>query len=102
MKSIFTKEAKKKFNKLSRIFLKNLELSYESGASIFGFIFVQFVWIFLLKGFIVWFALWFVEITETSILTVLELTKFFWIGYGVWFGLNIMVRLIKTKTYNEK
>lgn len=102
MKSIFTKDAKKKFDRLSRIFLKNMRLSYEAGASIAGFILVQFIWIFLLNGFISWFALWFLEITEASSITVLELTKLFWVCYGIWFAVNILVRMMRIKIYNEK
>lgn len=99
---IFTKETKKKLKKLNRIFFKNINLSWEAGASIFGFIIVQIFWIFLLRSFIALFALWFIELIESPTLTIFLLTKTFWVIYGCWFFANIFIRMIKIKYYNEK
>ncbi len=101
MKSIFTKEANKKLEKLQRIFFENFKISFESGASIFGFVLVQFLWVFLLRGFISLFALWIVELLNSPTLDIVMLTKFFWTMYGAWFFLNILIRMIKIKTYSE-
>ena len=101
MKPIFTKDTSKRLNKLKRIFFENFKISFESGASIFGFVLVQFLWVFLLRGFIRLFALWIVELLNSPTLDIIMLTNFFWIMYGAWFFLNILTRMIKIKTYSE-
>ena len=101
MKPIFTKDTNKRLNKLKRIFFENIKISCEVGASIFEFILVQVVWIFILRGFISLFALWIVELLNSPTLDIVMLTKFFWTMYGAWFFLNIIIRMIKIKTYSE-
>ena len=90
---ILTKKAKRKLNQWINIFERNIMFSLNSGASIMGFILGQFVWIWILRGFIGYFALWFIEITKSNTLTVFSLTKLFWIFYGFWFFINILYRL---------
>jgi len=75
------------------IMTKNFILSFETGSSVLGFIIAQFVWIWILKGFLGWFVLWICEVTNYRIGDVFELTHIFWIIYGLWFFISIIVRL---------
>ena len=76
-----------------KIMMKNFILSFETGSSILGFVMGQFVWIWILKGFLGWFVMWFCEVTQYQILDVWRLIHLFWIMYGVWFFISIIIRL---------
>ena len=97
--TIFTKQTKKKFKEARKIILKNFEISFNSTSSIVGFLLGQFVWIWILNGFIGWFLLWFMEVTQYTNHIIPELRTFFWVMYGVWFFLCILSRLNKIKYY---
>jgi len=90
---IFNKKIEKRLKKASKVFSSNFGFSFNTGASVFGFVLGQFVWIWILSGFLKWFALWFNEVTKYGIENIYPVTKFFWIVYGVWFFISIMIRL---------
>jgi len=98
---IFTKQTKKKFKSLFKTFSKNFEISWEVGSSILGFVLAQFVWIWILKSFLAYFILWFVELTSYNLHTMVQLTKLFWIVYGMWFFMCILLRFNPIKTYTK-
>ncbi len=101
-KKFLTNDGKKIIKRLWRVLTKNMFISFEAGASIAGFIMVQFVWIYILKFFIGTFVLWFIEITNYSLMSVYELTRVFWVIYGIWFFICILSRLSKIKYYREE
>jgi len=95
--SFLTKEGKEKINNLCKIFMNNIAISWESFASIAGFILPQFVWIWILKLFLGAFVLWFVELTNYSLETITTLKMFFWMGYGIWLAINVLSRFTKVE-----
>lgn len=98
IKSLF-----RRINKNLKLIMSNFELSFNVSLSIMGFILGQFVWIWILKGFLNWFVLWFSEVTKYHLGTVYRVTSGFWILYAIWFMLCILFRLkIEKETGDEK
>ncbi len=93
----FKQNLKKNFLNFKDGFESDCNFNYGIG-SIVGFVFSQFVWIWVLKGFLKWFSLWFIEVVNTAagvttILTLETFNEFFWFVYISWFIINIIVRL---------
>jgi len=80
---------------LCNLFINKWWNSFSKASSLIGFIMGQFVWIYVLKGFLGWFVMWFCEVTDYQISNVWELTNWFWIMYGLWFFIVIISILIE-------
>ena len=100
-KKMFTKEGKDMIKRVCNTFTQNFSIGIMEIASVVGFILSQFVWIYILKGFLNWFVLWFVEVTQYDLYTIAELKKVFWVTYGIWFICCILLRFVKIKTFKE-
>jgi len=101
----FTKKEQKIINRIEKnfkIMIENFSLSFETGSSIVGFILGQFVWVYILIGFLGWFLAWFCEVTNYKILDLYQLGNIFWIIYGVWFFISILLRLKIRYFYEAK
>lgn len=95
MKNLFNKKTNKKIEKFWKSFTNNFDLFYGAGAVI-GFVLSQFVWIWVLKGFLGWFLLWFFEVTGDKLVTLsmIDAEHLFWVLYFCWFCLGIILKFV--------
>jgi len=98
---IGTKKETKGILALGNNFINKWWNSFSKASSLIGFIMGQFVWIYILKGFLGWFVLWFCEVTEYQIGDVFKLTNVFWIIYGAWFFM-VIVSILTEKDDKDK